>query len=67
MEVRLIIDHMAIKRLSWKELTNTVELEYKTSMERTLRILKTARKEFGLEVEDGESEIEESQPEHFDQ
>lgn len=52
MEVTIRIDDIAIKRLPWKELKETVEREYETSQKETLRILKTARREFGLEVED---------------
>lgn len=56
MEVRIMITDFAVKRLTWAELKETVEREYETSQRETLRILKHARREFGLEVgDDGES------------
>lgn len=54
MIVQIKIEDVAIRRLPWKDLKELVDHEYTQSQENTLRVLKTARREFGLEVSDGE-------------
>lgn len=56
MIIEVKIEDVAITRLPWKDLKELVDHEYTQSQERTLRVLKTARREFGLEVGDGEGE-----------
>lgn len=53
------IDDAAITRLPWEDLMEVLDAEYETSKKETIRVLKTARREFGLEVGDGEGSTEE--------
>jgi hypothetical protein len=55
-DLHIYIDNAAISRLAWDELMETLDLEIETKKKEAVRVMKTARKEFGLEVGDGTNE-----------
>jgi hypothetical protein len=54
--VQILIDDAAITRLTWEELTNTVNEEFESSKTETVRALAAARRRFSLEVGDAKGE-----------
>lgn len=56
MIVQILIDDAAVTRLTWEELRETVSAEFDTTQQETVRALAAARRQFGLEVGDGEEE-----------
>lgn len=56
MDVVIRIEDFVIKRLNWKDLDEAVDRAFEAKKAETLRVLKAARREFGLEVGDGEGE-----------
>jgi hypothetical protein len=52
------IEDAAIGRLSWDDLMEVIDAEIDSTKKEALRVIKTARREFGLEVGDGTSQTE---------
>lgn len=56
MIIEIHIEDMAVKRLPWEEIKELVAKEFEEKEITTLRVIKEARRQFGLEVgDDGES------------